>query len=83
MSFTSANGVVDMRIGTPKNNGRRSSPSTSVLIDHALSQNEALSRSNRAIDDILSQGGLMLGKFLKNSCVSEKVVAQEGGFNLI
>ena len=42
-------------------NGGDISNSTSILIDRAISQNEALSRSNRTVDDMLSQGSSMLG----------------------
>ena len=43
-------------------NLNESMKSTSILIDHALIQNEALGRSNRAIDDILKQGSTMIGE---------------------
>ena len=43
-------------------NLNESMKSTSNLIDHALIQNEALCRSNRAIDDILKQGSTMIGE---------------------
>ena len=43
-------------------NLNESMKSTSILIDHALIQNEALGRSNRAIDDILRQGSTMIGE---------------------
>ena len=42
-------------------NGGDISNSTSILIDRAISQNDSLSRSNRTVDDMLSQGSSMLG----------------------
>ena len=46
---------------TSEISGRENPDTTSVLIDRAMAQNEALGRSNRAVDDILNQGSSMLG----------------------
>jgi hypothetical protein len=48
--------------GLMKESSIGNSESTSILIERAMAQNEALGRSSRAVDDILSQGGAMLGK---------------------
>ena len=49
--------------GLMKDSNMNNCESTSILIDRAMTQNEALGRSSRAVDDMLSQGGAMLGMY--------------------
>ena len=69
MSFTT-NAEAAKENGMSAVNGRDNSDSTSILIDRAIAQNDALGRSNRAVDDMLSQGSTMLGKY---ECVNAEI----------
>ena len=63
MSFTT-NAEAAKGNGMSVVNGGDMSDSTSILIDRAIAQNDALGRSNRAVDDMLSQGSTMLGMYV-------------------
>ena len=62
MSFTT-NAEASIQNELMKEKCENNSESTSILIDRAIAQSNALGRSNRAVDDMLNQGGAMLGKY--------------------
>ena len=72
MSFTT-NAEASIQNELIKEKCDQNCESTSILIDRAMAQSDALGRSSRAVDDMLSQGGAMLGKYYPRIETTDKI----------